>query len=179
MIFDLIISILAVAVAWFLGYSRGVKNTTELMIDEPERFQKILREVKRIKESQQLDDDFENNRETVIDIDREEGQYYAYASSGEFLAQGPDFRTMFERIKSRFPGRSFRINKYNAKLTDAETERMIKAVFESFGQEAPEDSTKNTWTDCVISCILDVQVDHGGQHNTEEKYYHETIQSRN
>lgn len=136
---EIIIYLIVFIVGWALGWQRGIHNMTKLMVDEPERFQKIMREIKRMEAEQQLDDDVENNRETVIDIDRQQGQYYAYASSGEFLAQGEDFKTMFERIKSRFPGRSFRINKYNAKLTDDETQRMVRAVFESFGETPPDE----------------------------------------
>jgi hypothetical protein len=136
--------ILAFAVGVALGYARGVKSVAEIMIDSPDKFREIMNMARKAREGQQLDEDMENDKETVIDIDREGGQYYAYASTGEFLAQAQDFRAMFELIKKRFPGRTFRINKYNAKLTEEETQRMIRAVFESFGEKIPDKYSQNS-----------------------------------
>lgn len=136
--------IIAFAVGVALGYARGVKTVAEVMIDNPDKFREIMKMAKRAREEQQLDDDMDNGRETVIDIDRQDSVYYAYSSQGEFLAQAQDFRTMFDLIKKRFPGRSFRINKYNAKLTEEETQGLIRAVFESFGETVPDKYSQNS-----------------------------------
>jgi uncharacterized protein YneF (UPF0154 family) len=131
--------LIAFAIGAAIGYIRGVKNVAEIMIDDPDKFREIMKDVARLRSERQLEDDMKHDRETIIDIDREQGIYYAYASSGEFLAQGPDFRSMMDGIKKRFPGRSFRINKYNPKLTEEETQRLVSAVFDSFGEKTSDD----------------------------------------
>lgn len=135
--------ILAAFIAGFLiGYWRGLHKLAEKMLQDPDNFARLIQQVKKAKESAKLDDDMKNDRETVIDMEREQGQYYAYATTGEFLAQGQDFRAVFETIKKRFPNRSFRVNRVNAKLTEEETERMIKSIFETFGDQAQEQSNQ-------------------------------------
>lgn len=71
--------------------------------------------------------------ECVFSVERHQGQYYAFADSGEFLAQGPDFRSMFESIKRRFPGRNFRVQRLQAELTEEEQQRMVDAIVKTFG----------------------------------------------
>ncbi len=73
--------------------------------------------------------------ECHFNVERHQGQYYAFADSGEFLAQGTDFRTMFESIKQRFPNRNFRIQRMQTELTEEETNRMVRAIFETFGDK--------------------------------------------
>lgn len=73
--------------------------------------------------------------ECHFDVERFDGHYYAYAVDGEFLAQGPDFKTMFQTIKQRFPNRSFRINKLQTELTEEEQGRMVKAILDTFGAQ--------------------------------------------
>lgn len=140
--------ILAIILVWvagfFVGYWRGLHKLAQRLMEDPDQFEPLLKAVKKAKLEAKLIDDMENDRETVIDVEREQGQYYAYATSGEFLAQGPDFKAMFDSIKRRFPGRSFRINKYNPKLTEEETGRLIKAVFETFGDKAEDQSNQKS-----------------------------------
>lgn len=140
--------ILAIILVWvagfFVGYWRGLHKLAQRLMEDPDHFEKLLKAVQKAKSEAKLMDDMENDRETVIDVEREQGQYYAYATTGEFLAQGPDFKAMFETIKCRFPGRSFRINKYNAKLTEEETGRMVSAIFETFGDKAEDQSNQKT-----------------------------------
>ncbi len=71
--------------------------------------------------------------ECRFDVERHGEQYFAYAEGGEFLAQGNDFRSMFQNIKQRFPGRNFRINRLQSELTEEESQRMVHAVFDVFG----------------------------------------------
>jgi hypothetical protein len=73
--------------------------------------------------------------ECHFDVERVNGHYYAYAQDGEFLAQGSDFRSMFQTIKQRFPGRNFRINKLQTELTEEEQTRMVTAIMETFGAQ--------------------------------------------
>jgi len=141
---EIIIYVVVFIVGVMLGYARGVKNVAEIMIDDPEKFKEIMQMARKAREEQKLNEDMKNDRETVIDVEREQGIYYAYAEGGEFLAQAPDFRTMFDVIKQRFPGRSFRINKYNPRLTEEESQRLLKAVFESFGEPVTDRNNQNT-----------------------------------
>lgn len=75
----------------------------------------------------------EPSEECVFAVEKHQGHYYAFAESGEFLAQGTDFRSMFGSIKQRFPNRRFRVNRMQAELTDEEAGRMVQAIFETFG----------------------------------------------
>lgn len=81
-----------------------------------------------------LDQTPESNTSTEreMEIERVGSVYYAYASDGEFLAQGADFRTMFDVIKQRFPGENFRISDYRSKFTEAEADRLIASLREAF-----------------------------------------------
>lgn len=72
---------------------------------------------------------------TPMDIERVNNVYYAYSAEGEFLAQGNDFRSMFENIKNRFPNKSFKIGKYQPNLTEEETGKLVKSIFEVFGND--------------------------------------------
>lgn len=73
--------------------------------------------------------------ETEIDIERVDSQYFAYSTEGEFVAQGNDFKGLFETMKARFPGRGFRINKNQNNLSEEELGQMIKSIFEVFGDK--------------------------------------------
>ena len=141
---DIFVIILAWIAGFFFGYWRGLHKLAENMLKDPDNFARLIQQVKKAREEAKLEDDMANDRETVIDVEREQNQYYAYATTGEFLAQGQDFRSMFETIKKRFPGRSFRINKTNSKLTDEETGLLIKAVFETFGDRAQDQSNQKS-----------------------------------
>lgn len=74
--------------------------------------------------------------ETLLRFEQHSGVYYAYAEQdGQFLAQGPDFLTVFRSIKERFPGKDFRVNKIQKELSDAEVTAMIRSIFEVFGEK--------------------------------------------
>jgi len=75
-----------------------------------------------------------SKQQESLNIERVNGVYFAYGDQGRFLAQGTDFRSMFENVKQRFPGQNFRINNYSLNLTDEEAGRLVKAVFETFGE---------------------------------------------
>lgn len=73
--------------------------------------------------------------ETVIDIEQHQGCYYAFADSGEFLAQGKDFDSMFGAMKQRFPGRNFRVPQVPKDLSEEQAGQMVKAIFKTFGDK--------------------------------------------
>jgi hypothetical protein len=68
-------------------------------------------------------------------LERVHNHYYAYAVSGEFLAQGPDFGSLFSAIKQRFPQRTFKVNPKGAELSEAECQELIRAVVATFGDK--------------------------------------------
>lgn len=72
--------------------------------------------------------------EEIITVERHHDQYLAYGHSLGFLAQGASFRDMFQVIKQRFPGKSFRIKNSQAEFTEEEAGQMLRAVFDVFGE---------------------------------------------
>lgn len=79
--------------------------------------------------------DTEDEDHCEFDLERVHNSYYAYAKSGEFLAQGPDFSTLFSTIKQRFPDRSFRVNPRSTELSAEESQELIRAVVATFGDK--------------------------------------------
>lgn len=79
-------------------------------------------------------EDLEDSEEQVCSIERHEGLYYAYTAQGEFMGQGQNFAQMFEQIKLRFPGQSFRVIPKDLDLTAAEKDSLIAAVVKTFGE---------------------------------------------
>lgn len=76
-----------------------------------------------------------------LNIERHEGHYYAY-ENGQFIAQGTDFRTLFETIKQQFPGKTFTVDQYSAGFTEEEAGRLVRSIFEVYGDKNGE-STKD------------------------------------
>jgi len=59
--------------------------------------------------------------------ERHDNLYYAYAGSGEFLAQGQDLAAVLADIRLRYPRRQFQLDTHNSKVTAAELEQLIRA----------------------------------------------------
>jgi hypothetical protein len=124
--------ILAVAALW-AAYKAG-----QLSIILP-----VTRMIKKEIEDGTLDPSFLEDAaepaeaaEELLRFERVSGQYYAYsANSGQFLAQGANFMTLFESIKARFPGQNFRVNKVQAELSDEEVGTMVQSIFKVFGDK--------------------------------------------
>lgn len=129
----------AFIVGFAIGWYRGLSRVASLMLEDPEKFKNLMKEVERSRQQvQQFKDEW------VINIECEQNQYYAYTVDGKFLAQGEDFTVMFNGIKDRFPGQSFRINKELPNLSKEEMTKLIKALFEVFGNNAQEQVSQNT-----------------------------------
>lgn len=73
--------------------------------------------------------------EIVIDIERVESQYFVYKDTGEFVAQGADFKSLFDTIKTRFPDQDFKINKNTQNLSEEELAQLMKTIFEVYGNK--------------------------------------------
>ena len=80
--------------------------------------------------------------EIVIDIERVESQYFVYKDTGEFVAQGPDFKSLFDTIKSRFPDQDFKINKNTRNLSEEENAQLMKTIFEVYGNKENTDGQR-------------------------------------
>ena len=99
------------------------------------------------KKGLRVDRDEEGNisisrEETLLRLERVDSQYFAYANDGQFLAQGTDFRGLFETLKQRYPDKNFRIDRYQAEFTEEEAGRMIKSIFEVFGNGEKTDGER-------------------------------------
>ena len=130
--------ILAVAALW-AAYKAG-----QLSIILP-----VARMVRKEIEDGTLDPSFlEDNvepaqTEELLRFERVSGCYYAYAeSSGQFLAQGRDFPSLFETIKDRFPGQNFRVNKLQTNLSDEEVGTMVQSIFKVFGDKNADNKSR-------------------------------------
>jgi hypothetical protein len=131
--------ILAVAALW-LAYKAG-----QLSIILP-----VTRLIKKEIDNGTLDADFLDDdadditvNEELLRFERVSGCYYAYAeSSGQFLAQGQDFLSLFESIKDRFPGQNFRVNKQQTELSDEEVGSMVQSIFTVFGDKNADNKSR-------------------------------------
>lgn len=70
----------------------------------------------------------------LLTIEKHEQLYFAYNEEHKFLAQGSNFVELLTNLKSRFPGQDFKIVKEQEGLTEEESGRMVKAIFEVFGE---------------------------------------------
>jgi hypothetical protein len=59
--------------------------------------------------------------------ERHDNLYYAYAGSGEFLAQGQDLVSVLADIRLRYPRRQFQLDPHNSQVSAAELEQLIRA----------------------------------------------------
>lgn len=105
---------ISLAVAFVAGYFKAIHGIVKLAVSEVEK--EINIDVNQIED---------------IVIEKEQGQYYAYAGGdNEFLAQGKDFKDLIGNIKSRFPDRTFKLAKFDAQWSDEETQKFVMALKE-------------------------------------------------
>ena len=121
-----------VAIGFWIAFRLGQASILMLLKDEVrERIQRGESSDTAVKSIVNLDTDTE---ECVFSVERHQGHYYAFAVSGEFLGQGPDFSTVFQQIKQRFPGRSFRVDPKSLDLSEQEAQRLVQAILTTFGE---------------------------------------------
>jgi hypothetical protein len=128
---------LAFGVAVWLAFKFGQFSILAVLKEDIRN--KILNGERTPKLNEVVDLD-EDTDETLINVEQHQGQYYAFATTGEFLAQGADFDTMFGVIKQRFPERNFRVEKMQAQLSEEEVGRMVKSIFKTFGDRNEQKS---------------------------------------
>lgn len=85
--------------------------------------------------------------EILLEIERIGTAYYAYSNEGQFLAQASDFRGLMETIKKQHPGKNFRVEKYQPNLTEEETGKLIKSIFDVFGDKETNDDKRRQQVD--------------------------------
>jgi hypothetical protein len=125
---ELLIFIIAFAIGWWMRTATMLNK----ILRDPDNMIDLLTKFKKLKDEEESELDPITGDQILLNIERVSGVYYAYGTNGEFLAQGPDFRTMFQTIKDRFPNKDFRIDKYQPNLTEDETVKLVKSVFEVF-----------------------------------------------
>lgn len=128
---------LAVGVVVYLAFKFG-QFSILAVLKEDVRDRLLQGQRTNVKDIVDLDEDLDD--ETMINIEQHQGQYYAFAVSGEFLAQGQDFDTMFGIIKQRFPERNFRVERLQHQLSEEEVNRMVKSIFKTFGDRNEQNS---------------------------------------
>lgn len=78
--------------------------------------------------------------EEDLKIEKHGSLYFAYGNEHRFLSQGATFFELLTNLKTRFPGKDFKIKKKQEHLTDEEVGRMITAIFDVFGNDKDDDA---------------------------------------
>lgn len=73
--------------------------------------------------------------QTLLTIEREGNQYFAYSDQGQFLSQGVNFYLLFDSLKQQYPNSSFKVSREQSNLSSEEVEQMVKTIFEVFGDK--------------------------------------------
>jgi hypothetical protein len=129
---------LLIGIGFWIAFRLGQASIIAILKDEMR--ERILRGDSVSSAVKNIVDVDPDTEECVFGVERHQGHWYAFAESGEFLAQGPDFTTMFAAIKQRFPGRSFRINPAKMDLSEQEARILVQAIVNTFGDK---NGTKN------------------------------------
>jgi hypothetical protein len=116
---------LFIAVGFYLAFRLGQASILTLISDE-------LR--KRIEQGDSPEEAVrsiiaqdEADTADTVRWERHDNLYYAYAGTGEFLAQGQDLATVLSNIRLRYPQRRFELDHRNSEVTEAELEQLIRA----------------------------------------------------
>jgi len=134
-------TVIYIILAFGLGYWISTSLMIRRILKDPDTMIKLLEKYKEVKdEEESVPQDNLFKDQTILNIERIEGSYYAYAQDGKFLAQGGDFRSMFENIKNAYPEKSFKIEKYQPNLTEEETGKLVKSVLEVFNDNSSKKS---------------------------------------
>lgn len=122
-----------IGVAFWIAFRLGQASILALLKDEMR--ERILRGESVTSAVKNIIDVESEQEECVFGVERHQNEWYAFAESGEFLAQGRDFTSMFDRIKQRYPGRSFRINPAKLELSEQEAQTLVQAILNTFGDK--------------------------------------------
>lgn len=80
--------------------------------------------------------------ETVFDVEKHQGMYYAYSQHKEFLAQGASLLDLITALKAQWPGRVFRVSQQQNNFTVDENHQLIQAIFKVFSNHNTEEKQK-------------------------------------
>lgn len=99
--------ILAVGGIWLGWHLRAIVFMAAIS-DNPKKFIDMLQKVADINAKEESLLDADNKGTTELDIERVGGTLYAYSKdTNQFVAQGPDLRTLLESAHKRFPNKEF------------------------------------------------------------------------
>lgn len=124
---------LLIALGLYVAFRLGQASIIALLKDEMR--ERILSGESAKGAVKAIIDTDEEPEQCEFKLERVHNHYYAYAVSGEFLAQGPDFGSLFSAIKQRFPQRTFKVNPRGTELSEAECQELIRAVVATFGDK--------------------------------------------
>jgi len=124
---------LLIALGLYVAFRLGQASIIALLKDEMR--ERILNGESAKGAVNSIIDTDEAAEQCEFKLERVHNHYYAYAVSGEFLAQGPDFGSLFSAIKQRFPQRTFKVNPRGTELSEVECQELIKAVVATFGDK--------------------------------------------
>lgn len=97
--------IVAVVAMWLGWHARGVVFMA-IISEEPERMIDILKQIKNINEKEQRGEVVTEG--TELFIERVNNHLYAYVKdTNQFVAQGPDLKSLLDEAHKRFPTRKF------------------------------------------------------------------------
>lgn len=102
---DLLIYLVVAVIAFIVGWrARGVILMAALS-EDPEKFMEILKQIKKINEAEQRSIP---SAATELAIERVNDHLYAYVKeTNQFIAQGPDLKSLLAEAHKRFPGKVF------------------------------------------------------------------------
>lgn len=100
---ELLILFVGFCLGSVFGYMKGTSDLVNMLVKHPEELDKLKRQLANIPKPEQP-----KGQEELMRIERYGDELYAFADTGDFLAQAPTMTTLIQRIEKRFPGRIFK-----------------------------------------------------------------------
>lgn len=99
--------VIAGIVGYAVGYwFRGIMVLYHLSRD-PDRIITLLKEIKKVNEREEAEGQ-DNTQGTELFIERVNNHLYAYVKdTNQFIAQGPDLKSLLDEAHKRFPNKQF------------------------------------------------------------------------
>jgi hypothetical protein len=134
-LFNILIHAAVLYAVFKFGQFTVIHKLAKDMVERLQKGEITEDEVKRSLGIEDQEDEPVAAKETLMEVERVGTAYFAYSAEGQFLAQGQDFRSLLEAVRKQHPGRNFRLNKYQPTLTEEESGRLVKSIFEVYGDK--------------------------------------------
>lgn len=103
---DLLVYLVIAVVAFVIGWRARAVILMAAMGTDPDKFIDMLRQVKKINDAEQRET--KSGEATELFIERVNNYLYAYVKeTNQFVAQGPDLKSLLAEAHKRFPGKVF------------------------------------------------------------------------